>query len=85
MGKTFNSFQKSIQESSGFSFSKLFAVDPSKGEVVCLYEAESESYEFATVQISNFKHNTGLSVIIPIQSALGSGQRYQILSHAFAH
>ena len=32
----FNKFQKFVQESSGFSFSKLFADDLSKGELICL-------------------------------------------------
>ena len=36
LGETFSKFQKSSQESSGFSFSKLFADDLSKGELVCL-------------------------------------------------
>ena len=35
LGETFNKFQKSIQESSGISLSKLFADDPSKGELIC--------------------------------------------------
>ena len=30
----FNKFQKFVQESSGFSFSKLFADDLSKGELI---------------------------------------------------
>ena len=34
LGETFNKFQKSIQESSGFSLSKLFADDLSKGELI---------------------------------------------------
>ena len=40
LGETFNKFQKSIQESSGFSFAKHFADDLrqilSKGELICL-------------------------------------------------
>ena len=71
LGETFNKFQKSIQESSGFSFSKFLADDPIKGElIVCLYEAGSESYQgkghlpkILQVYISDFKHSTGLSVI----------------------
>ena len=75
LGETFNKFQKSIQEGSGFSFSKLFADDLSKGELICsrfacMKQAGSERYEkrtsalsFASVQISNFKHSTRLSVI----------------------
>ena len=34
LGETFNKFQKSIQEISGFSLSKLFAGDPSKSELI---------------------------------------------------
>ena len=34
LGETFNKFQKSIQESSGFSLSNLFADDLSKGELI---------------------------------------------------
>ena len=36
LGKTLDKFQKYIQESSGFSFSNLFADDQSQGELICL-------------------------------------------------
>ena len=36
LGEPFNKFQKFIQESSGFSFSKLFADDLSYCELICL-------------------------------------------------
>ena len=36
LGETFSKFQKSIQESSGFSFSKLFTDDLNQGDLICL-------------------------------------------------
>ena len=36
LGETFDRFQNTVQESSGFSFSKLFADDLSEGERICL-------------------------------------------------
>ena len=36
LGETFDKFRKSIQESSGFSFFKLFAHDLSYGELISL-------------------------------------------------
>ena len=37
LGENLGKFQKSIQESSGFSFSKLFADDPSQDELICMF------------------------------------------------
>ena len=63
------SFQKSVQESFGFSFSKLFA---DQGELICLLVwsriiqllgKRTSALNFASVQISNVKLRTVLSVI----------------------
>ena len=71
-GPDFNKFQKSIQEGAGFSFPKLFAGDLSKGELICLllqskirklWGKRTSALNFASVQILNFKHSTGSSVI----------------------
>ena len=75
LGETFNKFQKSIQESSGFPFAKHYADDLSKSELICLltllvwsrirklWGKRTSALNFASVQISNFKHSTGLNVI----------------------
>ena len=72
LGEALNQFRKSVQESSGLSSSKLFADDLTMGKLICLlvwsrirklWGKRISALNFASVQIPNFKHSTGLSVI----------------------
>ena len=81
-----------LQESSGFSFSKHFADDLSKGELICLLAwsrirklwgktsswKRTSALNFVSVQISNFKHSTGLNVIYHDQRYIGNRHQPKI-------